>query len=87
MSGRAMIFPFAGQFHPAQWLFVWRPRGLLNEKVVGDVEAALGQLEVELHEPFIDSRIQLESGPLISTMNMSLPWPCIVALLTRIVAD
>lgn len=47
-----MIFPFGVQFHAEQRLLVWRPRGLLDEKVVRDVVAALGQLEMELHEPF-----------------------------------
>lgn len=47
-----MILPFRVQFHPEQRLFVWRPRGLLDEKVVSDVVASLGQLEMELHEPF-----------------------------------
>ena len=46
-----MIFPFGVQFHTEQRLLVWRPRGLLDEKVVTDVVAALGQLEMELHEP------------------------------------
>jgi hypothetical protein len=52
LSGRAMIFPFGVQFHPEQRLVVWRPRGPLDEKEVSDVVAALGQLEMELHEPF-----------------------------------
>jgi hypothetical protein len=51
LSGAAMIFPFGVQFHAEQRLLVWRPRGLLDEKVVSDVVAALGQLEMELHEP------------------------------------
>ena len=52
LSGRAMIFPFGVQFHAEQRLCVWQPRGTLNEKEVSDVVAALGQLEMELHEPF-----------------------------------
>jgi hypothetical protein len=52
LSVTAMIFPFGVQFHTEQRLFVWRPRGAVNEKVVTDVVAALGQLEMELHEPF-----------------------------------
>jgi len=47
-----MIFPFGVQFHAEQRLLVWRPRGLLDEKVVSDLVAALAQLEMELHEPF-----------------------------------
>ena len=47
-----MIFPFGVQFHAEQRLFVCRPRGLLDEKVVGDVVAALGQLEEQFSEPF-----------------------------------
>jgi hypothetical protein len=48
----SMIFPFGVEFHADQRLFVWRPRGLLNEDTVTDVVAALGQLEAELREPF-----------------------------------
>jgi len=48
----AMIFPFGVQFHAHHRLFVWRPRGLLDETAVSDVVAALNQLELELHEPF-----------------------------------
>ena len=47
-----MVFPFGVQFHAEQRLLVWRPRGLLDEKVVSDVVAAVGQLEMELREPF-----------------------------------
>ena len=47
-----MIFPVGVEFHAEQRLLVWRPRGLLDEKVVSDVVATLGQLEMELHEPF-----------------------------------
>lgn len=47
-----MIFPFRVQFHANQRLFVWQPQGLLNENIVSDVVAALGQLEGELREPF-----------------------------------
>ena len=71
LSGTAMIFPFGVQFHAEQRLLVWRPRGFLDEKVVSDVVAALGQLEMELHEPVIDSPIQRESNKLISITSMS----------------
>ena len=47
-----MIFPFGVQFHAEQRLFVCRPQGALNEKVVIDVVAALGQLEAQFREPF-----------------------------------
>ena len=47
-----MNFPPGLQFHENNRLLVWRPRGLLDEKVVSDVVAALGRLEMELHEPF-----------------------------------
>jgi hypothetical protein len=52
LSGRAMIFPFGVEFHAEQRLFVWRPRGTLNEKEVSDVAAALGQLEAQFRAPF-----------------------------------
>ena len=47
-----MIFPFGVEFHPDQWLIVWRPRGLFTEEMVTDVIAAPGQLEAELGLPF-----------------------------------
>jgi hypothetical protein len=68
LSVTAMIFPFGVQFHAEQQLLVWRPRGLLDEKVVSDIIAAVGQLCMNL---LIDSRIQWESNKLISTTSMS----------------
>jgi hypothetical protein len=47
-----MILPFGVEFHAEQRLFVWRPRGTLNEKEVSDVVAALGQLEGHFGAPF-----------------------------------
>jgi hypothetical protein len=48
-----MIFPFGVEFHAEQRLVVWRPpRGLLDEKEVSDVVAALGQLEGQFGAPF-----------------------------------
>ena len=47
-----MIFPFGVEFHAEQRLVVWRPRGLLDEKEVSDVVAALGQLEAQFGAPF-----------------------------------
>jgi len=52
LRGRAMIFPFGVEFHAEQRLVVWRPRGLLDEKEVSDVVAALGQLEAQFGAPF-----------------------------------
>ena len=52
LSDTAMILPFGVQFHAEQRLVVWRPRGLLDEGVVTDVVAALGQLEAEFGQPF-----------------------------------
>ncbi|MGB9157198.1 MAG: hypothetical protein WCB20_11955, partial [Chthoniobacterales bacterium] len=49
---RAMIFPLGVQFHEAQRLLVWRPRGVLNQEVISDIVAVLNELEVELHGPF-----------------------------------
>jgi hypothetical protein len=43
-----MNFPPGLQFHENNW----RPRGLLDEKVVSDVIAALDRHEMEVHEPF-----------------------------------
>ncbi len=47
-----MNFPPGLQFHKNNRLLIWRPRGLLDEKVVSDIIAALGRLEMELHAPF-----------------------------------
>ena len=74
-----MIFPFGVQFHPEQRLFVWRPRGVLDEKVVGDVVAALGQLEMELHEPF--NRFTDSTG--VNAVDINCEYVFTVALYRR----
>ena len=74
-----MIFPFGVQFQPEQRLFVWRPCGLLDEKVVGDVVAALGQLEMELHEPF--NRFTDSTG--VSAVDINYEYVFTVALYRR----
>jgi hypothetical protein len=51
-GAEAMIFPLGVQFHEAQRLLVWRPRGVLNQEVISDIVAVLNELEVELHAPF-----------------------------------
>ena len=51
-GAEAMIFPLGVQFHEAQRLLVWRPRGVLNQEVISDIVAVLNELEVELHGPF-----------------------------------
>jgi len=51
-GAEAMIFPLGVQFHEAQRLLVWRPRGLLNQEVISDIVAVLNELEVELQGPF-----------------------------------
>jgi hypothetical protein len=40
------------QFHEDVRLFVWRPRGLLNETSVNKVISVLADLETKLKEPF-----------------------------------
>ena len=67
-----MILPFGAQFHAEHRLFVWRPRGLLDEAAVSNVVAALNQLEMELREPLIDSAMQRQSSKLISITSMLL---------------
>lgn len=47
-----MNFPAGVQFHEDNQLIVWRPRGLLDEKVVSDVVALLARLEAKFREPF-----------------------------------
>jgi hypothetical protein len=42
-----MNFPPGLQFHENNRVLVWRPRGLLDEKVVSDVIAALGSTRNE----------------------------------------
>ena len=51
-GAEAMIFPLGVQFHEAQRLLVWRPRGVLNQEVISDIVAVLNELEVELQGPF-----------------------------------
>jgi len=79
LSGRAMIFPFGVQFHAEQRLFVWRPRGTLNEKEVGDVVAALGQLEAQFREPF--NRFADSAG--VSAIDINYEYAFTVALYRR----
>jgi hypothetical protein len=79
LSGRAMIFPFGVQFHAEQRLFVWRPRGALNEKVVTDVVAALGQLEAQFTEPF--NRFTDSAG--VSAVDINYEYVFTVALYRR----
>jgi len=74
-----MIFPFGVEFHAKQRLLVWRPRGLLDEKVVRDVVAALGQLEMELHEPV--NRFTDSAG--VSAVDINYEYAFTVALYRR----
>src|SRR6476620_1439578 len=79
LSGRAMIFPFGVQFHAEQRLFVWRPRGTLNEKEVSDVVATLGQLEAQFREPF--NRFADSAG--VSAVDINYEYAFTVALYRR----
>jgi hypothetical protein len=79
LSGRAMIFPFGVQFHAEQRLFVWRPRGTLNEKEVSDVVAALGQLEAQFGAPF--NRFADSAG--VSAVDINYEYAFTVALYRR----
>ena len=47
-----MTFPPDVEFHEDICLFVWRPRGLLNEAAVSNVILALEDLEAAKREPF-----------------------------------
>ena len=75
-----MILPFGVEFHADQRLLVWRPRGLLDEKVVSDVVAALGQLEMELHEPF--NRFSDTAG--VEQVDLNYEYVISVALYRRV---
>jgi len=79
LNNTAMIFPFGVQFHAEQRLFVCRPRGALNEEGVTDVVAALGQLEMELHEPF--NRFLDTAG--VSAVDINYEYVFTVALYRR----
>ena len=79
LSGTAMILPFGVQFHAEQRLFVCRPRGLLDEKVVIDVVAALGQLEAQFSEPF--NRFTDTAG--VSAVDINYEYVFTVALYRR----
>jgi hypothetical protein len=74
-----MILPFGVQFHAEQRLLVWRPRGLLDEKVVSDVVATLNQLEMELREPF--NRFSDTAG--IEQVDLNYEYVISVALYRR----
>jgi hypothetical protein len=75
-----MILPFGAEFHADQRLFLWRPRGLLDERAVSDVVAALGQLETELHEPF--NRFSDTAG--IEQVDLNYEYVISVALYRRV---
>lgn len=75
-----MIFPFGVQFHSNHRLFVWRPRGILDEKTVSDVVAALGQLELDLHEPF--NRFSDTAG--VEQVDLNYEYVISVALYRRL---
>jgi hypothetical protein len=47
-----MKFPPDVEFYDDIRLFVYRPRGALNEATVNQVVSALGDLEAKLNEPF-----------------------------------
>jgi hypothetical protein len=79
LNGTVMIFPFGVQFHAEQRLFIWRPRGLLDEKVVTDVVAALGQLEAQFSEPF--NRFTDSAG--VSAVDINYEYVFTVALYRR----
>src|SRR5215471_18763162 len=79
LRGRDMILPFGVQFHAEQRLFVWRPCGLLDEKAVSDVVAALCQLETELHEPF--NRFSDSAG--VEQVDLNYEYVISVALYRR----
>ena len=79
LTGTAMIFPLGVQFHAEHRLLIWRPRGLLDEKIVSDVVAALNQLEMELHEPF--NRFSDAEG--IEQVNLNYEYVISVALYRR----
>lgn len=74
-----MIFPLGVQFHPEHRLLVWRPRGVLDEKTISDVVAALNQLEMELHEPF--NRFSDAAG--IEQVDLNYEYVISVALYRR----
>jgi hypothetical protein len=79
LSGTAMILPFGVQFHAEQRLFVWRPRGTLNEKEVSDVVAALGQLEAQFRAPFN----RFTDSARVDAVNINYEYAFTVALYRR----
>jgi hypothetical protein len=47
-----MMLPPEIQFHDEVRLFVWRPRGILNDEAINKVVGCLEDLEAKLREPF-----------------------------------
>ena len=47
-----MMLPPDVQFHEDLRLFVWRPRGVLDDAALGNVLGSLEDLEAKLEEPF-----------------------------------
>src|SRR5215475_4177086 len=76
----AMIFPFGVQFYAEHRLAVWRPLGLLDEKAVSDVIAAVGHLEWELDKPF--NRFLDTAG--VEQVDLNYDYVISVALYRRI---
>ena len=67
------------EFHAEQRLFVWRPRGTLNEKEVSDVVAALGQLEAQFRAPFN----RFMDSPRVDAVNVNYEYIFTVSLYRR----
>jgi hypothetical protein len=47
-----MMLPAEVQFHEDARLFVWRPRGLIDEAAINKIISAIEDLEAETQEPF-----------------------------------
>jgi len=47
-----MTLPRDVQFHEDDRLFIWRPRGVLDDAALGNVLGSLEDLEAKLEEPF-----------------------------------
>jgi hypothetical protein len=47
-----MMLPAEVQFHEDARLFVWRPRGLIDEAAINKIISAIEDLEAQTQEPF-----------------------------------
>jgi hypothetical protein len=67
-------------FHPAPRLFVWKPRGILDEKAVNRVIVFVGEQEAASQEPFL----RFADLTAIDTVQLNFKYVFHIALYRRL---